>query len=206
MEYPDRKRSVLTRAERGFTLVEVLTAIVVVVVLAAVTVPTMIDRLRQNEANASISELENIQTGIALFQRDVGRYPYRLDYLSVLFDSVSVRDLCGVAIPAANQARYRGPYITRPIVPVSPYTAPINTRGRLGSGDSIETLLSKVASGSGSAIQLSIKGPGAQQVTLMDSLADGRVDALNGRVRYTTPLQSRSNTLNWLIPVSPTGC
>jgi general secretion pathway protein G len=206
VEHPNRHERVLRRPARAFTLVEIVVAVVIVAIMAAITVPTMVDRLRQNEANALVSELENIQTGIALFQRDVGRYPFRLDYLSTLFDSVSIRDFCGVAISATNQAKYRGPYITRPILPVSPYTVPINTRDVLATGDSIETLISRVTLTTGDAIQLSVKGPSDRMTLMVDSIADGTADATGGRVRYATPLQSNQNTIGWLIPIPKNGC
>ncbi len=99
----------------GFTLAEVLIAIAIIALLAAVTIPTFMARITSGEGQALASELGALGEGIRRYQENVGAYPPRLDYLSVL--PATPTDICSppAALSNREQAGWRGPYVTRNI-------------------------------------------------------------------------------------------
>lgn len=230
MEHPDQNRRLLIAAaapaarakrqsatdrrplnssrSRGFTLGEVLVALVIVALLAAVIVPIVYGRLAIGRAEAIVSEMQNLETGLRLFNKDVGRYPARLDYLNVL-PSASVVDACGTAISAQNKAKFRGPYITRPIVMINPGGG--DTRYILATGDTVQSALTRttitnpVTGGVQQVLQIQVSGP-EQDITLMiDSTVDGIVDRSNGIIRYAAPLLNE-NIVLWTFPIKNGAC
>jgi len=209
MEHSDHGRRLLRlRRGYGFTLIEMVVAVAIIAVVGAVMIPVTYHRLQVSRAEALVSEMENIQTGIQLFQRDVGRYPYRIDYLTTLFDPSpsGIRDVCTAAISAANQAKYRGPYLSKPLQAVDPLNGTPNDYARIASGDSVYTILSAGALGTGRYLQITLRGPSRAITILMDSVADGNVDAAAGRLRYVTPTTAEVNVLTWVFPIGPNDC
>jgi prepilin-type N-terminal cleavage/methylation domain-containing protein len=208
MEHPDYGRRLLKVRRRAFTLVELVAATVIIAILGAVLIPVTYHRLQVSRAEALVSEMENIQTGLKLFQADVGRYPFRLDYLTALFDPdvLGVRDVCGTAISTANKNKYRGPYLSKPLQAIDPLNGTPNNFAKVASGDSVNTLLTAGTIGSGRFIQLTLVGPSNAITALMDSVADGVVDGGAGRLRYTTPTATEGNTLTWIFPIGTGEC
>jgi prepilin-type N-terminal cleavage/methylation domain-containing protein len=195
-----------TRARRAFTLAEVIAAVAVIAVLLAAVVPVVAGRLESSRADAIVGEMRGLEAGLRLFVRDVGRYPRRLDYLNVLADAGGIRDVCGIAIPAQLQARYRGPYINRPLE-----VTPANTRYSLATGDTVETLLTRttitnpVTGGTQQVLQISVSGPEQSLIEAIDESVDGVIDRSNGIVRYAVPA-ANENTLLWTFPIQNGGC
>jgi prepilin-type N-terminal cleavage/methylation domain-containing protein len=209
MEHSDRGRRLLTfRRHAGFTLIEMVVAVAIIATVGAIMIPVTYHRFQVTRAEALVSEMENIQTGIQLFQRDVGRYPYRIDYLTTLFDPSpsGIRDVCTAVISAANQAKYRGPYLSKPIQAIDPLNSPANDYAKVASGDSVLTLLAAGTLGTGRYLQITLKGPSQAITMLMDSVADGIVSSTAGRLRYVTPTTPEGNVLTWVVPIGPNDC
>jgi prepilin-type N-terminal cleavage/methylation domain-containing protein len=209
MEHSDRGGRLLSaRKPSGFTLIEMIVATAIIAMVGAIMIPVTFHRLQVSRAEALVSEMENVQTGLQLFQRDVGRYPFRLDYLTALFDPSpsGVRDACGTAISTANKNKYRGPYLSKPIQAIDPLSGIPNDYAKIASGDSILTLLTVGTIGTGRFLQIRLVGPSRAITLLMDSVADGNVDANAGRLRYVTPVSNQGNTLTWVFPVGSTDC
>lgn len=92
----------LTRANSGFTLIEIMVVVVILGILAATIIPQFIgttDSAKIGTANSNIAEM---QTHIERFSLDVGRYPTTQEGLEVL-----------VTAPANEEdaKNWRGPYI-----------------------------------------------------------------------------------------------
>ena len=193
------------RARLGFTLVEIVTAVIIVAALTAVTIPVFMQRSRAARADAIVSELENLRTSLLLFYNDVGRIPARLDYLYAM--PVSPFDVCAAAIPSLNSGRFRGPYVARPLYRLNPAGA-VNSYP-LSTGDSVETILSSVTFNGVKAIQISVYGPEKDIVDLVDTKVDGAIDKDNGVIGWSSnnasPLENEY-TIKFYIPVRSQGC
>jgi len=195
----------------GASLSEILVAMAIVAVLAAVTVPLFMDRLQTAHADAVISEMKNLENGLRMFYRDVGRYPRQLNYLSALEDLNGIRDACGGTISATNQANYRGPYVNRSLQLIDRYGTPANTRYILATGDSVEASITRttsatVSGGTQQVLQIQIFGPDKSMTEYIDEKVDGTLDGAAGTVRYATPLAANDNVIKWTFPVVNGSC
>ncbi len=62
-------------ARRGFTLVELLVVISVIVLLAGIILPTILQIRRQIAVNASQAAINNLESGCKLYRDDWGEFP-----------------------------------------------------------------------------------------------------------------------------------
>src|SRR6478672_9281642 len=92
----------------GFTLAEVLVTLAIIAIMAAVLLPALNQQIAKGDTGRLASDLTNIQTAAQAFVSDVHRYP---SIMSQLTTSVSGTDINSVAIPAALQLKWKGPYI-----------------------------------------------------------------------------------------------
>jgi prepilin-type N-terminal cleavage/methylation domain-containing protein len=99
---------------RAFTLLEVVAAIALIAILAAILYPTIAASLRNAQAGALGATLENIRTGISNFHDNVGAYPRTLSLLTTqpVFGN---DDSCGTNLSAGERGDWRGPYMTAAI-------------------------------------------------------------------------------------------
>ena len=189
----------------GFTLVEVVTAVVIVAALIAVTVPVFMQRSRAARADAIVAELESLRTSLFLFYNDVGRIPLRLDYLYVI-PGIAL-DVCTNTIPALNVGRFRGPYVSRPIYRLNP-AGGINSY-LIATGDSVDTVLNPTTFNGVKVVQISVYGPEKDIVDLVDTKVDGAVDTNNGMISWASNNASpllNEYTIKYNIPVRNQGC
>jgi prepilin-type N-terminal cleavage/methylation domain-containing protein len=194
----------LAGRRRGLSLMETLIAVVILALLVSIIVPVVTARLTAEHIENLQSEMQTYRQGIILFERDVGRFPARLDYLNQL-PSTGIVDACGVALTAQNQAKFRGPYINREII-----LGPGN-RFSIATDDSVDadllrTTITTVGGGTQQVLQIMIIGPDQNVATMVDSLTDGRVDGAGGVVRYAGSLAATNNTILWTIPIKNGAC
>ena len=97
---------------RGFSLIEAIVAIAILVMLAAVIMPTLIGSLDAARVNDGHEKLDEFVSAIAAFHADVNRYPRYLEYLSHSL-SGGDDDICGDDIPPGLRAQWAGPYADR---------------------------------------------------------------------------------------------
>ncbi len=100
------------KGEQGFTLVELLVVLVILVLLASVIGPRVISYLGSSRSKTSQIQIESMTTALELFHIDVGRYPTSSEGLETL---VKVSG----TIPGWN-----GPYLRKNDVPVDPWGKP----------------------------------------------------------------------------------
>lgn len=105
------------RGRGGFTLMETMISIAVLVTVAAVVVPNLNDALSQMRIDASRSSLIGLEEAVAAFREDINRYPGTLAQLSRPLD-VADQDLEGSAFPPGLASKWSGPYIQR-VVPLT---------------------------------------------------------------------------------------
>ncbi len=99
-------------AEKGFTLVELLVVLVILVLLASVIGPRVINYLSSSRSKTAQIQIESLNTSLELFHIDVGRYPTTTEGLQSL---VQVNG----AIPGWN-----GPYLRKNDLPPDPWGKP----------------------------------------------------------------------------------
>lgn len=198
-------------ARRGFTLAEVLIAVVIIALIAAVTIPTFMGRIRSGEGQALASELGALGEGIRRYQENVGAYPPRLDYLSVL--PATPTDICSPPAVLSNReiAGWRGPYVTRNIpTPTIPPAPPVFY---VVNEDTISIPLARTPTSPNNAvrnfIEISVVSLDSTKAAVVETsidgstlnYSDGNVTWLRSSAPGATPVLG---TLRYRVPVS--GC
>ena len=104
-----RRRSA---AQAGFTLVELLVVLVILVLLASVVAPRVIGYLGSSRTKAAKVQIHSLSTALELYKVDTGRYPSTSEGLKAL-----------ISMPAGAQS-WNGPYLTKKEVPNDPWGRP----------------------------------------------------------------------------------
>lgn len=100
---------------RGFTLAEILVALALMAVLAAVLLPTVAGQIMKGDAGRVMQDLQAVRGGVEQFLADVRRYPGRYSDLSKVVATTNT-DALGSAYNAGQVSRWKGPYVTKDTV------------------------------------------------------------------------------------------
>lgn len=178
-------RSPISR--RGFTLAEVLVTLAIIAVMAAVLLPALNQQLSKGDTGRLASDLTNIQTAAQAFLSDVHRYPSSMSQLTT---SVSGTDINAVAIPAALQLKWKGPYISREQI--------TNT----GAGGTIASTFSTATANSLPYLTITVSPIASSDFANIESMLDegtaSSTSSTLGNVRYS----STNSTLSFLaLPI-----
>jgi type II secretory pathway pseudopilin PulG len=97
----------------AFSLVETLVALALIALIAALIIPTAKSQLNKGEVTAVTQNLQGIREAILAYRENVGLYPIQLVQLVTKpgVSGVTTSSSCGTATPAANIAKWRGPYL-----------------------------------------------------------------------------------------------
>jgi len=98
--------------EAGFTLVELLVVMVILVLLASLVAPRVMGYLGSSRTKTAKVQIESLNSSIELYRLDMGRYPDAREGLSVL-----------VQRPADGK-NWNGPYLQKNNVPPDPWGRP----------------------------------------------------------------------------------
>ncbi len=107
-----RRHDRRTGRESGFTLVELLVVLVILVLLASIIGPRVIGYLGSSRTKTAQVQIQSLVTSIELYHVDVGRYPSTSEGLDALVKA------------AGNVPGWNGPYITKGAVPLDPWGKP----------------------------------------------------------------------------------
>lgn len=106
------------RARRGFTLAEILVALALMALLAAVLLPTVAGQVLKGDAGRVVQDLEAVRAGSERFLTDVRRYPGRYSDLSSAI-TVANTDVLGAVYTNGQVTKWEGPYITKDTINAS---------------------------------------------------------------------------------------
>ena len=99
---------------RGFTLAEILIALALMAILAAVLLPTVAGQLLKGDASKVTQDLQAVRSGSEQFLADIHRYPGKYsDLTKVITTTVAThKDILGNAYTASMVGKWKGPYVT----------------------------------------------------------------------------------------------
>jgi prepilin-type N-terminal cleavage/methylation domain-containing protein len=99
----------------GFSLAEILVAIAIIAVVAAVVIPAIGGQLRSGDESRVQQDFTNIRSGIEQFLADVHRYPNSIGQITNIpaANAAGQPGLTGGVYNAGQVSRWRGPYITK---------------------------------------------------------------------------------------------
>ena len=109
--------------ERGFTLVELLIVLTILVMLASIVAPRVIGYLGTSKTKTAKVQIESLSAALQLYRIDNGRLPTTSDGLRALVER-----------PGSSTA-WNGPYVTRRELPVDPWGRPYNYRSPGQNGE-----------------------------------------------------------------------
>lgn len=105
---PSPRKQVL----RGFTLAEILVALALMALLAAVLLPTVASQVLKGDTGRVIADLEAVRSGAEQFLTDIRRYPGQYTHLSRAITTANT-DVLGAAYTAGQTSKWKGPYVTK---------------------------------------------------------------------------------------------
>lgn len=111
----------------GFTLLELLVVVTILVVLTVSVGSVALNYLGRARADAARIQLGQIETGLDLFRLDLGRYPTDAEGLEALIEGPSGEDA------------WRGPYVKDAAVLLDPWGRPF-AYGEEGGGYALASL------------------------------------------------------------------
>lgn len=181
-----------TSRSHGFTLLEVLVALVLIGLLIGAVAPTVLSQIGKGEVNRVVEDLRSLETGAKLYRSDVTRWPQKLGQLATQPTGTS-QDLYGKTLPGTGPQRWQGPYVERGVI----------------LGDSVPTAGGAVISAIDTVrwngtlfIAFKVRGIDVAQAKLISATIDGDtvvrnpVADQNGRVRWRSG--AGTDTLTYL--------
>lgn len=99
----------------GFTLAEILVALALIALLAAVLLPTVAGQILKGDAARVQQDLDAVRSGVDQFLADVHRYPGKYSDLSTKITSTigTHTDINGAAYASGLVSKWAGPYVTK---------------------------------------------------------------------------------------------
>jgi prepilin-type N-terminal cleavage/methylation domain-containing protein len=100
----------MTRAKRGFTLIEMLIVIVVIAILAMIVIPRLMGATRKSKEASLRGNLKQIRDGIEQFEANTAAWPPDLaDIMAANGGAISsASDGRGISV---DRSAYTGPYL-----------------------------------------------------------------------------------------------
>lgn len=101
-----------TVTRTGFTIIEALITLALIVLVLGIVVPAVIDQLESDEPTRIAQDLESVRSAARFFRVDVKRFPGTPEQLVVEPAAwVDSTDFSGSPIPAPLLADWSGPYL-----------------------------------------------------------------------------------------------
>ena len=101
-----------TRRDQGFSLMELLVALVILALIVGLVAPQVLGYLGRAKTDTANVQIKNIDTALSLYRLDMGRFPSNSEGLDAL-----------VKAPVGT-ITWRGPYMTDGTLPADPWGHP----------------------------------------------------------------------------------
>lgn len=183
----------MTRNHPGFTLIEVIVAVAVVLLLAAAVVPNLAGVLDRGRVDAAAESLQALTDAMTEMRADNQDWPGRLSHLAWPI-TTSDKNICGNTYANGKVGNWAGPYIDR--------TVPA-TGVPIGIGVARDSLVRQLVSGNDGYLIVEVTGVAEEDAIALNAKVDADNDAGGGTVRWTAP-SSTLVTLQYLRPIR--GC
>lgn len=180
---------------RGFTLIEIMVALMILSGLIAIMVPVVMDQSKRGDPTRAAGDLSAISSALSMFRAHTLTVP---DDLEDLANPITINDRQITALPYSTSARGRwnGPYIDMPMEergagdPTSPDSIPTGFKAFISPvlalydglrNDSIPVS----AVSDANFVALIIRGLNAEEFERLNDLIDGdaEVEGTNGCTR-----------------------
>jgi prepilin-type N-terminal cleavage/methylation domain-containing protein len=179
----------MTARRMGMTIVEVLIALAILAILAAVVLPTTAGQLRDGHATALANQLANLREAIGNYRQNVGAYPRFLTQLTTQ-PVAGDDDACAANLSNGELNAWRGPYLNQNVV------------GDLPVGNAIiVSLLTRVPAGTAALLQIRAARVESDIASQLELQFDGNANFATGSVLWTA---AGDDTLTFQIPIR--GC
>jgi prepilin-type N-terminal cleavage/methylation domain-containing protein len=102
------------RRQGGFTLIEILVALILIALLLGAVVPAVLNQVNKGDTNRILEDLDAVTAGIQTFRMDVKRWPGDLEDLifqPTAASSTADADIDGTAYSAGMVAKWDGAYL-----------------------------------------------------------------------------------------------
>ncbi|MEO7648772.1 MAG: prepilin-type N-terminal cleavage/methylation domain-containing protein [Gemmatimonadaceae bacterium] len=211
LEYKNRQRrlsadsyrsTTLTRGStgaRGFSLLEVVISVVIVVVLSATVFPVVAEQVERRRVDAAISTLKDLADAATAFRKDVGMNPGWLVDLSNPI-TTSGTNSCGAVYTTAAVNAWAGPYYKAQILIAAGLPLSEENLGRVQN-----TLVRNPSGLAPGSLAFQVTDAPPDRVSEIDAVVDGDGNAATGRVQWTSPSGPNGYvTLSYLVAIN--GC
>lgn len=191
----------------GFTLIEVVVAAVLVALLAAVSVPQLIDFIDEQRASNTATILSTLGAGISTYSTKVlsaggatnTSWPNRLSELVQPIVANTSLNSCKTTVNATQVTNWNtnGPFVQYYIVnnanALNALATPI--------GQLIDTMTRSSASGTAGTLTMYITGVKTSDATTLDQVVDNGDGATAGQLQWVTTAKADDVTVKFLVPV-----
>jgi general secretion pathway protein G len=83
--------AVRCKLSKGFTLVEIMIVVVILGILATIIMPRILGRPEQARRMKAKVDIRNIESALALFKTDIGRFPSTSEGLEILVSDPGIK-------------------------------------------------------------------------------------------------------------------
>ena len=191
----------LSADRRGFTFVELIVGLAIIVMIAATVTPVLTGSLDRTRIRQGAEMLAELSGGFSQFHEDVLDNPGRLSQLSTGI-STTQRNSCGAFYPQGKVIKWLGPYYGDRTI-MDGATIPVfigNARDELVR----LPLTQGGGSGNNALLGIAVDAVSLQDAIALDRQIDAGDGATSGTVHWDAPNSAGEVTLRYLTPIN--GC